>query len=198
MLNKLIDIMKENLKKEYIKDPSRLWAYPAIILQRKNGEINTIDGKYPDQTIVEWVYQYVKFENIRIMVIGRMGVKYGNIIDPTTNKPIIKNKSIIIYGKDFEKNIVTLNIIPCYEHRDYRDIKSVETDREIIDLTFKSPDLQKSVSQDNQQFFLTVQFGEEQIYSTEKGNKFLIDPIFTLMDQRKKIFEDVKNKIKEE
>jgi hypothetical protein len=198
MLNKLMNLMKENLKKEYLKNPSKLWAYPAIILQRKNGEINTIDGKYPEQAIVEWVYQYVKFENIRIIVIGRMGVKYGNIIDPTTNMPIIKNKSIIIYGKDFEKDIVTLNIIPCYEHRDYRDMKSVETDREIIDLTFKSPDLQKSVVQDNKSFFLTAQFGKEEIYSTTKGDKFLIDPIFTLLEQKKKILEDVKDKIQEE
>jgi hypothetical protein len=77
-------------------------------------------------------------------------------------------------------------------------MKLVETDREIIDLTFNSPDLQKIVSQDDKQFFLTVQFGKEEIYSTEKGNKFLIDPIFTLMDQRKRILEDVQDKIKEE
>jgi len=194
MLDKLINIMKDNLKREYIKDPTKLWVYPAIIIQRKNGEINTIDGKYPDDKIAEWVYTYIKPENLKIMVIGRMGVKYGDIIDPTTNKPIIKSKSIIIYGKNFEKNTIKLIIIPCYEHRDFRDKISIETDREIIDMTFKSPDLQKSVSEQDKDYFLTVQFGEEQIFSPEKGDKILIDPIFTFLEQKERILKDLENK----
>jgi hypothetical protein len=45
---------------------------------------------------------------------------------------------------------------------------------------------------------LTAQFGKEEIYSTTKGDKFLIDPIFTLLEQKKRILEDVKDKIQEE
>lgn len=49
MLDKAVEIVKEALKKEYLRNPQTIWDYPCLAIVNKNKELRIIDGKYDEK-----------------------------------------------------------------------------------------------------------------------------------------------------
>lgn len=188
---KLFDKLKDDLKKEYLSRPNVLWIFPVVVFDTQKNGVRIIDGKYPDDAVAEYLSKATKNDTIKCVIIGRMGVKRSGVIG-ADGQPIIKEKSIIIHGKNFLTNEFKTIIIPCKEHFDFRDKEEIEKDHKLIDLTFKSPDLSKfTTDEKGNEFHVTAKFGKEEEFSTKKGHKQLIDPLLDSLEKKQKILKDI-------
>lgn len=177
-LDEYMDIVLDALKKEYLKDTSALWPYPCVAIIKK-GEMKVIDGKYRDEELLAWLNYNLDLKNIEYIIVGRMVVKYFDIVNPQTGSKYIKEKAIMVMGKNMRNNRTKLIILPCKEHRDYRTPEQIEKNEIGIENPIKNPDISKPEFDEKGKYidFLTAKFGEPTIYDSNKGDQFLIDPL---------------------
>lgn len=177
-LDEYIDIVLDALKKEYLRDTSVLWPYPCVAIVKK-GEMKIIDGKYSDEELLAWLSYNLDIKNINYIIVGRMVVKYFDMINPQTGTKYIKEKAIMVMGKNIKNNRTKVIILPCKEHRDYRTMEQIEKNEIGIENPIKNPDINKPEFDENGKYsnYLTAKFGEPIIYDSNKGDQFLIDPL---------------------
>ncbi len=180
-LDEYVNIIVDSLKKEYLKDTSALWAYPCLALVRKDGELKVVDGRYSDQQILEWAATNLDIKRAKYIIIGRMVVKYSNIVNPSTGQRNIIEKAIMITGKNIENNRTKLIIIPCKEHKDYRPIEEIAKTAKEFDPSVKNADIsiEKKTEDGQYSHYLTARFATPVIYDSNKGDKFISDPILS-------------------
>lgn len=188
-LDEYMDIMVESLKNEYLKDTTALWAYPCLMLVRNDGEVKVVDGHYSNQDLMIWGQTNLDVKRAKYIIIGRMVVKYSTIINPATGKPNIIEKAIMITGKSLNNNRTKLMIFPCKEHKDYRDLDTINKENKNFDPSVKGADVSavKSDETGKYSYYLTAKLGTPIIKDTKKGDVFLSDPIL------KAIGKDVPN-----
>lgn len=184
-LEKTVNIVKDALKKEFIKDPVGIWKYPCIAILTKNKELKIIDGKYDEARLAEWLRYNLNLMDINVIVVGRMLLKTSNIIDPTTNMPVVEKKEIVVFGKDIKTNERLVVRIPCKYHIDLRNPTQIEKDTYgnfLVEATFGgSPDISKFITHKNKQIFYRARFGEEIVLSSKKGDIIDDDPLIKMI-----------------
>jgi len=182
----LINLVKKDLKTAYKQSPTSVWKNACVLFSNKDNGVRILDGNYGDEDIVGWLKYNIDTVKLKTVVVGRMVVKYGDIVDPNTNKPIIKEKAIMVMGKDLIKGRTRVCIVPCHEHRDYRDEETIDKKGEVLNPAIMSPDVSKTIKQDNKYVsYFTAQFGKETILDSRNGHKFLADPLLNVISQQR-------------
>ncbi len=180
-LVKIMDMVNEDLKKLYKSNPTGVWLYPCLLLVDNDGHVRELDGKVPEADLFKWLCQNMDLKKIKSVIVGRMVVKYGEIIDPNTNAPTITQKAIMVMGKDLSTNRSRVIITECKEHRDYRTQESIEKGMaEGFDPSVKGADVTKMIVDEASgkiASMLTARFGDETIMDTRDGQTFLLDPL---------------------
>ena len=190
-LVKIVDMVNQDLKELYKESPSGAWLYPCVVFGDNDGGVKALDGKLPDDKMFDWVRQNLNVKKLAQIVVGRMVVKYGEIIDPNTNQPMIKEKAIMVMGRDFKTNRTRLIVTPCREHRDYRTPDEIDKQSQ-YDPSIKAADTSKMLVDADGRFYarMTGKFLEAQVYDTRNGHQFLTDPLIDGISQLRNIKED--------
>jgi hypothetical protein len=194
-LVKVMDMVNKDLKALYKEKPGGAWLCPCVVFANNDGSTRVLDGNMPDDQLMPWMAMNLEPKKLDQIVVGRMVIKRGDIIDPTTNQLIIKEKAIMIMGKDMKNNRMRLIITPCKEHRDYRTAEEIETQAKLkaFDPSVKGADIDKVlVDNETGQFYarLTAKFGQEQIFDSRNGHTFLTDPIIAGMTELRNVKDD--------
>lgn len=193
----LVDSVADDLKVAYKRNPSGVWKNPCLIMQDTSGATKILDGDLTNEQVAMWMKQNVDPRKLKVVVTGRMVVKYGKFIDPSTNNPIIEKKAIMVMGKNLKTGRTRVSIVPCHEHRDYRDEETIKKNGQLPNHNLKSPDVTKKILDgDKTAGYLTAQFGKEEILDSRNGHKFLSDPLLTVIDKQRldKIKEEAEKK----
>ena len=178
-LTRIVNCVRDDLKKLYSNDPSAVWDKPFVVIAKKGGETSCIDGGVEDAKALGWLQAKFERKEAEVVVIGRMVAKYGTFIDPTTQQRIILEKALLVTGRDFSNGRTYVVIVPTKEHRDYRSSESMEAGGKIIVPGLKSPDVTKAIKDEMgvTKGWLTSQFGKEQVFDSRKGQRCLLDPL---------------------
>jgi hypothetical protein len=177
-LVRVINSVRDDLKSLYKKDPSAVWDVPFVVIGYDSGNIGYLDGNRRDEDIAEWLRAAREKHRIEAVVIGRMVVKHGKTLD-STGKPVVKERAIMVIGRDLSTGRSRLSITPCFEKRDYRSKQSRESNTGIFDPGNSSPDVTKPIlnAYGADVGTLTATFKKETILDSRQGQKFLLDPI---------------------
>lgn len=176
-LIKIVENLRDDLKALYLQQPSAVWDLPIIALSKKTGGVQLLDGIRDNQHVIDWLRTHMANE-IESIVIGRMVVKQSTVLG-ADGKPVIKEKAIMVMGRQLETKRAYLSITPCMEHRDYRSDEFAEKQNKVFDPTLKGADKTTKVVDEltGRAHYVQSKFGKEQIYDSKKGNVFMIDPI---------------------
>jgi hypothetical protein len=177
-LPRIVDSVRSDLMREYRKDPSAVWNRPFVVIVGKGGETGYVDGQHPDEKIMGWLASW-KRRRIEAVVVGRMVVKTGKTIDPTTQQPIIIEKAILVSGRSFQNGRSILSITPTKEHRDYRGIREIEAGHDLLRPGMGSPDVTKKMTTEEGEFvgYMQGAFGKEQRFDSRRGQQCVLDPL---------------------
>ncbi len=194
-LIKMVEAMRDDLKVEYLKDPSAIWDLPIVAFSRKAGGVQILDGIRGDDHVMDWLRTHLQNE-VESICVGRMLAKYSDVLD-ADGKPIIKERAIMIMGKTLDTDRTYVSITPIMEHRDYRRDQVAEEQNKKFDPTLKAPD--KTTNILNPYTGKTIgrlqaKFGKEQVMDSKKGHMFLADPIIAGVFPPKRGVEEAQQK----
>lgn len=177
-LIKIVENLRDDLKGLYLQNPTAVWDLPIVALSRRAGGVHILDGIKDNQHVVDWLKTHMA-NDIESVVVGRMVAKYSEVLDADGN-PVIKEKAIMVMGRQLNGNRSYISITPCMEHRDYRREHIAEQQNKVHDPTLKGADLTKNIVDDATNKVvgrLQAKFGKEQIFDSRKGDQFMLDPI---------------------
>ena len=178
-MNRVVNCVRDDLKKAYSDNPSAVWDRPMVVVVNKGGETSVLDGVKSDEHIAGWLCEKVGTKKIEAVVIGRMVVKHGKFIDPTTGQLIITEKAILVSGRNFANGRTVVSITPTKEHRDYRSTESQAQSPRLIVPGLSSPDVTKVIKDEMgvTKGIMTGQFGKEKVFDSRLGERCALDPI---------------------
>ena len=176
-LIKIVDNLRDDLKGLYLKHPEAIWDKPIVAFSKKSGGVNYLEGIKDNQHVMDWLRTNLN-NDIESIVVARMVVKQSSVLD-ANGQPIVKEKAIMVMGKQVVTGRTYVSITPCLEHRDYRSDQFAEEQNKKFDPTLKGADATKKVVDEvtGQQHYLQSKFGKEQVLDSKKGNQFMVDPI---------------------
>ena len=180
-LTRMVEGMRDNLKKIYLAQPEAVWNLPMIAVSKKLGGVFTLGQIKSNEHAVEWLRENLVNE-VDNIVIGRMVVKQSTVLG-ADGQPVVKEKAIMVMGRHIDSKRAYLSITPCIEHRDYRSDRFAEKQNKEFDPTLKGADKTAKIVDEitGQQHYLQAKFGPEQVYDSKKGHQFLVDPIIEMV-----------------
>ena len=176
-LVRMVEGMRDNLKRIHLAQPEAVWDLPMISVSRRLGGVHVLSGIKGNDHAVNWLRENLTNE-VENIVIGRMVVKHSTVLGADGN-PIVLEKAIMVMGRHIDSKRAYLSITPILEHKDYRSDQFAEKQNKEFDPTMKGADKTSKIVNPftGQQHYLQTKFGTEQIHDTNKGEKFLMDPI---------------------
>ena len=191
-LTKIVETVREDLKKTYKAAPGDIWQKPFVVFV-KEGAIRFLDGVKNEAQLFEWLTQNLDLPKIESIIIGRMVVKRSSVIDPNTNEGTIMEKAIMVMGRDMRTNRVRVSITPCHEHRDYRTDDDIEKTAGTYDPSIQGADIAKPIFDVTGKILskLTAKFGQEVVMDTRQGHKFLMDPLIQGIEHVRNIDKEI-------
>jgi len=182
-LEKVVNQVKEDLKSEYLKDQSAVWQRPFVCFIDANGA-NFLDGGSTDDGIIGWLVANRQKSQVKGVVVGRMVAKFSKTLKDVQGNPQVLERGILVSGRLFSPEQTYVTIVPCREHMDMRDaagdtIDNAEPKAGLPILPgVSSPDkVEKIISPGGHVSFKSIQFGEEKIFDSRKGDRCALDPI---------------------
>lgn len=176
-LIRMVEGMRDNLKRIHLEKPDAIWDLPMIAVSRKLGGVHILGGIKGNDHAVGWLRENLTNE-VENIVIGRMVVKRSPVLG-SDGQPVIKEKAIMVMGRHIDSKRAYVSITPILEHRDYRSDRFAEKANKEFDPTLKGADKTTKIMDEltGKQHYLQTKFGTEQILDSTKGHKFLMDPI---------------------
>jgi len=177
-LPQVVDTVRDDLKKLYRKDPSNVWQRPFIVIAQNGGGTSYLDSSQPDSVMAAWLAQFRGPKRIEAVVVGRMVVKYGNILD-AAGQPTVQERAILVSGRSFVNGRTVVSVTPTKEFRDYRMPETIETQGSLPNPGITSPDTTKLIVDDTGKIAgsMVGQFGPEQRFDSAKGQTCVLDPL---------------------
>ena len=177
-LVKVVDNLRDDLKALYLQNPTAIWDLPIIAFAKRTGGVHILDGIKDNEHVIGWLVTHLR-NDVESIAVGRMVVKNSTVLG-SDGKPVIKEKAIMIMGRNIDTKRTYLSITPCIEHRDYRGDAFAEKQNKTFDPTLKGADKTTNIVDDATNRVvgrLQSKFGPEQVYDSKKGHQFLTDPI---------------------
>ena len=176
-LVKLVSGLRDDLKALYLENPTAIWDLPVIAFARKSGGVNILEGIKDNEHVVAWLRSNLVNE-VESIAVGRMVIKPSTVLG-ADGKPVIKEKAILVTGRNIDTKRTYVSITPCKEHRDYRSDQFAEKQNKTFDPTLKGADKTKNIENEHGRVVgrLQAKFGPEQVLDSKKGNQFMVDPI---------------------
>lgn len=177
-LPRVVDSVRDDLKKLYRQDPSALWERPFIVISQQGGQTSYLDSAQPDEVIAGWLAQFRGPKRIEAVVVGRMVVKYGGVLD-AAGQPTIQDKAILVSGRSFTNGRTVVSITPTKEFRDFRTVETIEAQGSLPNPGITSPDTTKILTNEYGQAagHMLGQFGKEERFDSAKGQTCVLDPL---------------------
>ena len=184
-LLRVVDVVKEDLKKTYVQDPSVIWDNPVIFIGQSGGKAGYLKPDAQEDLtkdeeqdfLIKWMQQFRNDRSIEAVVVGRMVVKYSGVLDSNGEK-MIKERAILVSGRSFIDGRTRVSITPVKEHRDYRSPETIATEGLPENPGLDSPDATKLIMAGGMiTGILTGQFQEEQVMDSRDGAKCVMDPL---------------------
>lgn len=178
-LEKVVDKVREDLKALYLSDQHTVWHHPFVVMIQDD-DIKVLEGaKTPDQ-LIEWLVSFRGPNQMKGVVVGRMVAKYSKTIRDANGDPQVLERAILVSGRMLDTSQTLVSITPCREHKDMRlpDHGEPVKGRPYIP-GLNSPDKVDPLLNELGQVagFKEIQFGEDQIFDSRKGDKCMLDPI---------------------
>jgi hypothetical protein len=179
-IHKAVNELRDVMKARYLKDQRAIWTTPFV------GFIEADDvGWAPMDTTEEALFAFAQAKRsqnkLQGIVIGRMCAKYSETIKDIEGNPQILSKAIIVSGRMFTTGKTYMSITVCREHQDLRVTENgdpVKNKPYVPGVT--SPDkVQEIIDQETGLLkgFLSMQFGEEQVFDSRQGVTCTMDPM---------------------
>jgi hypothetical protein len=176
-LPRVVDSVRNDLKKLYRQDPSAVWQRPFVVIAQ-DGKTSYLDSEQTDEVMAEWLVQFRGPRRISAVVVGRMVVKYGGVLD-ASGQPTIKERAILVSGRSFTNGRTVVSITPTREFRDFRSPETIEAQGSLPNPGITSPDTTKMIVDEFGKIagHMVGQFGEEQRFDSNKGQHCVLDPL---------------------
>jgi len=178
-VRKVVETVRDDLKKLYCKDPTAVWGRPFVVIVRRGSDVGYLDTDKSPQEINEWIQSYHDKDNITDVVVGTMAVEYGALKGVDGN-PVVKKKAILVTGRNLSNGRTVVSVTYANEHRDYRSAEVIEKQGQLENPGVKSPDVTKAIiGEDDKSIvgWMTGQFGKELIHDSKEGNRCIDDPL---------------------
>jgi hypothetical protein len=184
-LVRVVDTVRDDLKKSYIQDPSLIWGNPVVFISQSGGKAGymkpdadkDLTEAEEEKFMIDWMKQFRNDRSVEAVVVGRMVVKYNGILDSNGNK-MISERAILVSGRSFIDGRTRISITPVKEHRDYRQPETIATEATPLNPGLESPDTTKLImAGDMITGILIGQFQPEQIMDSRDGVKCVMDPL---------------------
>lgn len=181
-LEKVVREVLDDLKDQYKKDTQAIWESPAIRLV-ENGD-SVVYVAATDPYLIDRLKAGVGDGRLKGIVVGRMMAKYSSTLRDLNGNPQILEKGLMVSGRLFSSGQTLVIIVKCHEHRDARNplgdtIANAEPQKQEIHIPgITSPDaVQKVITPGGHVQFVSVQFGEEIVFDSRRGERCMLDPI---------------------
>lgn len=184
-LKRAVDIVRDDMKEAYKKDPSAIWKLPFIVVQM-NGETvelptDRIAGMNPAEGsayMAGWLNQFRGPKRIEAVVVGRQVVKMSGVLD-ASGQPSVKQKGIMVSGRTFAPIRTIVSITPTKEFHDYRSEETIQAEGMLPNPALESPDTVKATTNEygTPTGMMIGQFGEEERHDSQNGALCVADPI---------------------
>jgi hypothetical protein len=184
-LKKAVDIVRDDMKAVYKRDPGAIWNLPFVVMHA-NGEtvelpMDLIADKNPEEGsayIAGWLNHFRNKKRIEAVVVGRQVVKMGGVLD-ASGQPTLKEKGIMVSGYSFATKRTIVSITPTREFRDYRSTETIQKEGVLPNPGLDSPDAMKSTTNEYGETTGTMlgQFGDEDRHDSQMGERVYGDPI---------------------
>ena len=182
-LQRVVDKVKDDLKDEYLRDQGGAWTKPFVCFIGADGPC-FIESAKTEAGIIDWLVVNRNKSQIKGVVVGRMVAKYSQTLKDVQGNPQVLEKGILVSGRLFSPEQTYVTITPCREHMDMRTpvgdtIENSEPKPGLPKLPgVSSPDkVDKVISPGGHVSFKSIQFGEEKIFDSRKGDRCALDPI---------------------
>jgi hypothetical protein len=183
-LVRVVNLVRDDLKKTYTQDPSVIWANPVVFVSQTGGKAGymkdipeDLNEEEQEKYISEWLKQFLNSRQMEAVVVGRMVVKYSGLLDSNGNK-MVSERALLVSGRSFVDGRTRLSITQVKEHRDYRSAETIATEATPLNPGLTSPDATKLImAGENIVGVMTGQFQEEQVMDSRDGIKCVLDPL---------------------
>ena len=178
-LVKVVNEVRDDLKKEYLKDQSAVWTKPFVVIVRQD-DCSFIPEFHDEDKIIEWLRNFRDVSQTHGLVIGRMVAKYNHAILDPRGQPMVTQKAILVSGRMLTTGQTYVTITPCHEHSDLRTPKIDEPLKQDLFIpNITSPDKVAPIVAENGiiKGFRQMQFGDEQIFDSRRGDTCALDPL---------------------
>ena len=184
-LKRAVDIVRDDMKEAYKRDPGAIWKLPFVVLHM-NGETvelptDVIAGMNPEEGsayMAGWLNHFRGPKRIEAVVVGRQVVKLGGVLD-ASGQPTVKEKGIMVSGRSFSTGRTIVSITPTKEFMDYRSQETIQKEGMLPNPSMDSPDVMKAVAGADGEKSATMlgQFGKEERHDSQLGELCVADPI---------------------
>ena len=184
-LKRAVDIVRDDMKEAYKRDPGVIWKLPFIVIHA-NGETvelptDLIADMSPEEGSVYmsgWINHFRGPKRIEAVVVGRQVVKLGGVLD-ASGQHTLKEKGIMISGRSFSTGRTIVSVTATREFRDYRDEETVKKEGVLPNPGLDSPDTMKTTTNEYGTVTGTMlgQFGKEERHDSQAGELCVADPI---------------------
>jgi len=176
-LPRVVDAVRDDLKKLYQKDPAAIWERPVVVISQ-DGQTSYLDSNKPDEYMAGWLAQFRGPKRIDAVVVGRMVVKQGGVLD-ASGEATVKEKAILVTGRSFATGRTVVTITPTKEFRDFRSPETIDKEGILPNPGVSSPDTSKAIVRPDGVAAGTMlgQFGKEQRFDSAQGQRCMMDPL---------------------
>jgi hypothetical protein len=183
-LDKVVNKIRDDLKAKYLEDQTAVWEHPFVAFIKED-DLFIMEAAASEESLVAWLREFRGPQGIAGVVVGRMVAKFSQTIRDNNGNPQVLERAILVSGRILDGNKTYISITPCREHNDLRNplgdsLANLEqkADRPYIP-GLTSPDkVQKIMTEDGKFMgFKEMQFGEEAVFDSRKGDVCKLDPI---------------------
>ena len=178
-LVRAVNAIKEDLKAKYLEDQAAVWSSPAVLIIA-NEDVREISGAKSEESLVSWLSEACKKQDMQGIIIGRMVSKYSETLRDIDGNPQILEKAILVTGRLIDTKQTYVVIVPCREHKDLRNpLGGQDPQKSIGAPGVTSPDKVAPIIDEVGilRGFKEMQFQKEIIFDSRKGEACALDPI---------------------
>lgn len=182
-LQRVVDKVRDDLKKTYLKNPSAVWQKTTVIMIRKDDcDIMDGAGMTDPGKVVKALQHFVSTTEVKGIVVGRMVAKFSKTVRDVDGNPAVMSRAILVSGRLLDSEQTYISITPSREHNDLRELKEGQDEpvSKLPDLArMDSPHAVKEIRTDGGHLkgFKSIRFDKEKVFDSRRGDKCVLDPI---------------------
>ena len=182
-LKRAVDIVQDDIRAAYKKDPSAIWKLPFIVMHANGETVELPTDRIADMNPEEgsaymsgWLNHFRDAKRIEAVVVGRQVVKMSGVLGPD-GQPTLKEKGLMVSGYSFSNGRTIVSITPTKEFQDFRSTEAIQEQGMLPNPGLNTPDAVKVIAGAHGESTLICQFGKEERHDSQQGDTCIADPI---------------------